>query len=272
MPEQQPIAANFQPRRFRTTVPYYSRYRLGYPDRLIRRIAALAGLKPGDRVMDLGCGPGLLAVAFARLGMAVTAVDPEPEMLAVASAAADEAGVRIDVRAGSSFDLPRDAAPFKLVTMGRVFHWTDREATLATLDTIVTADGAVAFFDDDHPRTRENAWRQLLRDLGDKYGRVNAYHIAKARDPDYRSRESLLLDSAFPVIETATVCIRRTITTEDIVGLALSLSSSSPEKLGDALPQFEAELRAGLAALSPDGRFTEIAELSGQIAFRTGHE
>ncbi len=272
MPEQQPIAANFQPRRFRTTVPYYSRYRLGYPDRLIRRIAALAGLKPGDAVMDLGCGPGLLAVAFARLGMAVTAVDPEPEMLAAAGTAADEAGVRIDLRAGSSFDLPVDMAPFRLVTMGRVFHWTDREATLAALDKVVTADGAIAFFDDDHPRTVENAWRRALRDLEDKYGRVNADHIARAKVPGYRSRESLLLDSAFPVIEQAGVVVQRELTADDIVGLALSLSSSSPEKLGAQRDAFEADLRAMLHALSPGGRFTEIAELSGQIAFREGHE
>ena len=47
----------------------------------------LAGLEPGDAVMDLGCGPGLLAIPFAQAGMKVTAVDPEPEMLEAAGAA-----------------------------------------------------------------------------------------------------------------------------------------------------------------------------------------
>ena len=49
----------YEPRRFQSAVPYYERYRLAYPERLIARVVALAGLKPGDAVLDLGCGPGL---------------------------------------------------------------------------------------------------------------------------------------------------------------------------------------------------------------------
>ena len=81
----------YEPRRFRTTVPYYARFRLNYPPALIARVLEIVGLKPGDRAMDLGCGPGLLAIPFARAGLKVTAVDPEPEMLAAAEASAREA-------------------------------------------------------------------------------------------------------------------------------------------------------------------------------------
>ena len=51
----------YEPRRFQSAVPYYERYRLAYPERLIARVAALVGLKPGDAVLDLGCGHRLLA-------------------------------------------------------------------------------------------------------------------------------------------------------------------------------------------------------------------
>jgi len=81
----------FNPRRFRTNVPFYARYRLSYPETLIARCAVAMGLRPGDKVLDLGCGPGLLAIPFARLGMAVTAVDPEPEMIEAARAEAAKA-------------------------------------------------------------------------------------------------------------------------------------------------------------------------------------
>jgi len=86
---------SYDPSRFRSTVPFYTRYRPPYPERLIARVVELAGLEPGDAVMDLGCGPGPLAIEFARLGLKVTGVDPEPEMLDAAREAAREAGVAL---------------------------------------------------------------------------------------------------------------------------------------------------------------------------------
>ena len=80
-----PSATAYDPHRFRATVPFYARYRLAYPESLIRRVVEIVGLRPGDKVMDLGCGPGLLAIPFAQAGMAVTGVDPEPEMLSALS-------------------------------------------------------------------------------------------------------------------------------------------------------------------------------------------
>jgi SAM-dependent methyltransferase len=261
-------ARTYDPRRFQTTVPYYSRYRLGYPQRLIARVIDIVGLKPGDNVMDLGCGPGTLAVPFADAGMRVTGVDPEPEMLEAARQAAREAGVDIALKQGSSFDLPKDIGPFKLVTMGRSFHWMDRSATLLALDPLVTDDGGVALFDDEHVRTVENLWRAKLRDLGDRYGRLESPNVAAENRSDYRRHESLLMDSAFPVLDGASVFIKREVTAEDVVGIAFSLSTSSPAKLGARKDQFESELRAELAALSPDGRFTEIVAMNALVARR----
>src|SRR5258706_12113427 len=112
-----PSATTFDPRRFRSTVPYYSRFRLGYPQSLIARVMAIAGATQGDSVMDLGCGPGLLAIPFAQAGMRVLAVDPEPEMLEAARDAAALAGVSLDLRRGSSFELPAIQVPLKLVSI-----------------------------------------------------------------------------------------------------------------------------------------------------------
>lgn len=260
--------AEFNPRRFRTTVPYYARYRLAYPDRLIARVMEIIGLRRGDSVMDLGCGPGLLTLPFAQAGLRVTAIDPEPDMLAEARRAVAEAGVAAELLQGSSFALPDGIGPFKLVAMGRSFHWMDRAATLRSLDARVTADGAIALFDDDHPKTTENIWRRILRDIGNKYGREASPNVAEANSPGHRSHESWLLDSTFNRIERCGVIVRRTISVDEVVGLAFSLSTSSPEKLGDLAPQFEAELRAALAEQTSCGHFTEIAELSALVAWR----
>lgn len=263
-----PTTPEFQPRRFRSTVPYYARYRLGYPERLTRAVADICALEAGETVLDLGCGPGLLALPFARLGARVVAVDPEPEMMAAGRTAAAEAGLAIEFREGSSFSLPADLGSVKLVTMGRSFHWMDRAATLEVLDRLVAPGGALALFGESHPRTRENRWGRVAAEVSDRYGADRELHRVIRRSPDSRSHESYLFDSAFCDLVGTSVFVRHSLTVDDIIGRVLSQSISSSEKLGDRLGPFETELRAALAELSPDGHFTEIADIRATIARR----
>jgi len=124
----------------------------------------------------------------------------------------------------------------------------------------VAPGGALVFFDDDHPRTAENIWRRKVTEMGERYGRNDSPHLLERRSETFRHHHALLLDSPFRRLTGASEFVRREITTDDAVGLAFSLSTSSPERLGDGRDAFEAELRAELAKLSPEGRFTEIAE------------
>ncbi len=261
-------APPFEPRRFRTTAPYYARYRLGYPPELVARVCMMVGLARGDAVMDLGCGPGLLALPFAQAGMRVMAIDPEPEMLGAGRQAAADAMVEVDFRQGSSYDLPVGIGPFKLVAMGRSFHWLDRAPTLGALDRLIVSGGAIALFEDDHPPTVENAWRRVLADVGRRYGSDLAAHRAAKQQSDYRTHASFLFESAFSHIERVGIIIRRTITAGEIVGRAHSLSVLSQEALGTRAPAFKTELRSELAKLSADGRFTEIVEIGALVARR----
>ena len=257
-----------RPRRFRSTVAYYERYRLGYPDRLIARVAALAGLAAGDPVLDLGAGTGMLAVGFARLGMAVIAMDPEPDMLAACEERARTAGVTVALRQGSSYDLSPDIGAFKLVTMGRSFHWMDRAATLAMLDRIVTPDGGVALFHDAHPPVAENAWFKVMRAVQDRFGRDQEAHIRERRGASHSRYEPFLLASAFTQLDGLSVTIRQSVTVDDLVGRCFSMSTCSREKLGERAEEFAAALKAALRELSPDGTFAEVAELVALLARR----
>jgi ubiquinone/menaquinone biosynthesis C-methylase UbiE len=261
------MIAPFDPHRFQGMAAQYERYRLGYPDRLIRRVVDLAGLKAGDAVLDLGCGTGMLAIPFARMGMMVTAMDPEPDMLAAAQDAADAAGVSVTCVLGSSYDLTPEMGPFRLVAMGRSFHWMDGAATLAMLDRIVTPDGGVAFFHDAHPPVAENAWFKTLYDVARKFGRDENEHT-KERNGGHRRYEPFLFASAFTELDWLSVTIRQAMSDDDIIGRALSMSTCSPERLGARQDEFTARLRAALRELSPDGTFTEIAELVALLARR----
>ncbi|MCC6314478.1 MAG: class I SAM-dependent methyltransferase [Thermomicrobiales bacterium] len=81
------------------------------PDRaadLDRTIDAL-GLRPGDRVLDAGCGSGHWAIAFAERGLKVTALDLSPELMRLAMAHAERRRVAVEWRLG---DLARLDDPF----------------------------------------------------------------------------------------------------------------------------------------------------------------
>jgi SAM-dependent methyltransferase len=259
----------YEPRRFRSAVPYYERYRLAYPQRLIRQVIALSGLRPADAVLDLGSGPGFLAVPFAEAGMTVTAADPEPTMLDAADAAARAAGVPLSLWEGGSYDLTPDMGPYGLVTIGRAFHWMDRVATLKMLDRIVAPEGGVAFFHDAHPDVAENRWFKTLREVTDRHSR-DGTHVAERKSGGHRRYEPYLFASAFTVLDGLSVTSRREITLDDLIGRAHSLSTCAPERLGDRRAEFEADLRASLLPLSDNGKFIEIAEMVALLARRPG--
>jgi ubiquinone/menaquinone biosynthesis C-methylase UbiE len=122
-------------RRFQSTAKHYVVGRPPYAPALIAHVARRCGLRENHRILDLGCGPGQLAIAFARFVGTVVAIDPEPEMLDVARTAASKHAARnIEFIQASASDLGRYLGSFRMVAIGRAFHWMDRIDTLARLD------------------------------------------------------------------------------------------------------------------------------------------
>ena len=262
------VIALFEPDRFRSTVPYYVAHRPRYPRGLLELVLAQVGLRQGARVLDLGCGPGFLALGFAELGCKSIGIDPNAEMIAAACQAADVAGLDVEFRLGSSYDLDALSDRFDLAVMGRSFHWMDRAATLISLDRIIAPGGAVVMFYDHHMRCSENAFESVAEKVRETFGERNPIHSARKSNkllPD----EALFLDSHFSALVRLGIVERRALDADAIVGRAFSLSVTSPEMLGDRVLAFESELRAGLAELRPDGRFTEIIEFNALIATRS---
>src|SRR6478735_8471832 len=130
--------------RFATTAALYEQFRPPYPPEYFRIVAEKAGLSKQHALIDLGTGPGLLALGFAPYVGRVVGVDPEPEMIEAARRAAAGAGRDITLIEGKAETLAPDIGSFDVVTIGRALHWMDRDLTLALLDRLVAHDGAIA--------------------------------------------------------------------------------------------------------------------------------
>jgi SAM-dependent methyltransferase len=120
-------------------------------DEITERFLREAGLKPGMRVLDLGCGVGDVAMLAARivgpLGE-VVAVDRDPAMVETARGRADGTGLRVRVMEADVMHLDLDEEPFD-AAIGRLIlmHLPDAMTALRAVTAHVREGGIVAFQD-----------------------------------------------------------------------------------------------------------------------------
>jgi len=257
----------FYPERFKDASRYYTTGRPTYPALLSARVAVLVGLTSEDDVLDLGTGPGFLAIDFAPLSRAVTAVDPSPEMLSAAATNAERARVAIRFVRGSSYELGSHLGRFKLVTIGRAFHWMDRAATLGVLDALVEPGGGVALFGESYPDVPANAWHPAFQAAIDRYSTDDP---ARPKIRAATSNESILLSSSFDQLERASVLERRRTPVERFVDRALSFASTWHGRPGSREHDLAGEIRAIVGEhAGADGTVLEVIEGHALLARRS---
>ena len=101
----------------------YAAARPGYPDEVLEAAVALAGLAPGARVLELGCGTGFATSWLAERGFEVLAVDRSAEMAAYAREAL--AGhPTVEVRVGDFESLAPEGGRDAVVA-ATSYHWLD---------------------------------------------------------------------------------------------------------------------------------------------------
>ena len=105
----------------------YDRTRPIFPEATFDDLVRVAGLKPGDRVVEIGCGTGQATVPLAQRGLAVTAVELGAALAELArSRTARFPGVRVVT--GSFEDWQdTDPAPIRAVAVFNALHWIDPE-------------------------------------------------------------------------------------------------------------------------------------------------
>lgn len=208
-------------------------------------------LRGDETLLDVGCGPGLLAIGFAPFVGRCTGLDPEAAMITAAKAAAAEAGVTLSLIHGriEKFSITQT---YDVITIGRALHWLERSATLTVLERILAPDsGRILICRASNTATPEAAWVKPYQEV----------RRAWASEPDgkhYRiDGKEWFADSCFRALGETSVTEQRQITVPDLIGRALSRSNTSHEILGEGQTRFEAEIAAALEPFVQDGVLVE---------------
>ena len=157
-----------------------------------------------------------------------------------------------------------DLGPFRLVTFGQSFHWTDRERVAESVFDLLEPGGAIALIaptvegrgvppSPGHPLIPHDEIKQIVaRYLGS--GRRAGRGFAPAKTDRY---EDALARTRFGPARQVFAPGRPDIVrdVDSIVDGCFSMSSSAPHLFGGSRDQFEADLRALLREHSPEGRF-----------------
>ena len=244
-------------------------YRHGRPAYSLELEAVLTqqtGLDGNGRLLDVGCGPGVLTVRLAHLFAHAVGLDPDADMLAEGCRAAGEKKVT-NVRwvQGLAEDLPAVApGPYRLVTFGQSFHWTDEQQVAETVYDMLEAGGALALIVHTvtgRPRPPDPGVPAIPHDeikaLVAKYlGSTRRAGRGTAPQRTHRF-EDVLARTRFGVPRQFFVPGIRDLLrdSQSVLSGYLSLSSSAPHLFGDRLDDFAGEVRALLADRSAMGLF-----------------
>lgn len=102
----------------------------------------VADIRPGMRVLDIGSGTGNAAILAAQRGAEVVAVEPADRLREVAGQRVAEAGLSVDIRAGTAADMPVDDASVDVaLSVFAVIFVPDPAAAAAEIARVLTSTG-----------------------------------------------------------------------------------------------------------------------------------
>lgn len=220
----------------------YERFRLGYPPEVVDLVRQYATV-PLRRAVEIGAGTGKATRVFSAAGVAVTALEPDPQMFA-------ELGRHVTgdvLPVLSTFeDYAHAADPVDLVYAAAALHWTEAGTRWARIAALLRPDGVVACIGG-------------ARDLADAGLRKR---VREAREPDVEDDDLPLPDAgpeasmrwpgtemrdapSFADVEQVVLERRSVMTADAFVGHLSTVSAYlllPPEKRGEVLRRIRAVL------------------------------
>ncbi|MGH3166971.1 MAG: class I SAM-dependent methyltransferase [Trebonia sp.] len=244
---------------------HYRYGRPAYSPGLEALLAEELGLDGSGRLLDVGCGPGILTVRLARLFEEAAGLDPDPEMIAEGRLAAQQRGIaNITWIQALAEDLP-GAAPGanRMVTFGSSFWWTDEVRVAEAVYDMLEPGGALVLIthEADGRAVPPSPWpppipHAEIEALVERY-LGSARRAGQGAAPAHGASEDAIARTRFgvPRVIVAPGIPDLVRDTESVLSGYFSFSWSAPHLFGDRVEAFATEVRGLLRARSPGGVF-----------------
>ena len=169
------------------------------------RLVAQAGIEPGSRVLEIGCGTGNLLLLAARAvpGTTLTGLDPDPGALAAAGRKARRAGVTLRLDRGYADRLPYPDGSVDRVLSAFMLHHLpldQQQAALREVHRVLAPGGRLHLLDIDG--SPPSASGRLLR-LGHRHGNGNGHDHGHGHDGRPGPHAHATPDAALAALEQA---------------------------------------------------------------------
>lgn len=245
----------WDPTLFEGAAPYYERGRLPYAERLADGFRDALGLtsEPSGRLLDVGCGPGSIALRLAHLFDEVVGLDPDREMLAEAARLAFERHVRnVRWEHRRAEDIDDSLGRFRAVTFAQSFHWMDRPLVARKVRAILEPGGAVVHVD---VSGRSQGAAELVGDVVRRYLGDDRRAGQSIRNTSPDDEDAVFRAAGFDGPHITVVPDGRTVkrSIDDLVAEVLSSSFAAPHLFGDRLDEFVRDVRRALDRAFPRG-------------------
>ena len=256
----------YDPTSYQGAAAHYRYGRPTYSTQLESALTGELGLDGTGRLLDGGCGPGILTVRLAHLFQEAVGLDPDPDMLAEGRRAAEQQRIT-DIRWVQALaeDLPAAApGPYRLVTFGQSLHWTDEPRVAEAVYDLLEPGGFLAAIVHTvtgrvrppgfgvPPIPHEEIEALVAKYLGPKPP------SNQATSPTWTERfEDVLVKTRFgaPRVLFLPGIANLVRDTESVLSGYFSFSWCLPRLFGDRVEEFAGEVRELLAATSPHGLF-----------------
>jgi SAM-dependent methyltransferase len=174
----------------------YAEHRPDYAEAAVRWALEPASTREPLRVLDLAAGTGKLTAALVGLGAEVTAVEPDPAMLAELRRALGS----VTALPGSAEDIPLPDASVDAVLVGQAMHWFDLDRAIPEIARVLTPGGVLGALwnvDDD-----QVGWVETLAQISKGNANVT---LRRWRERIGRARQDRLAAAGSGLFETSEV-------------------------------------------------------------------